>query len=305
MGRYIGYAQSLRCGPPSHSGDITAGPAHKPAFDLFYGTGIVLSGMGLAAAAGATLAWLCTRLPALPGLLLEAAALKTTFSLRGLDRAAGEVQSALENGDLPGARTALAWHLVSRETSALDEALVAAAAVESVAENTSDGVVAPLFYYAVGGLPAALAYRFANTADAMLGYHSPALEWLGKVPARLDDLLNLLPARLTGILIALATPLTGGSSRGALQGMCRDAHQTQSPNAGYPMSAMAGALGVELEKSGHYRLSAGGRAATAADIQRARRTLLATALLFAAATAGLAGILHRERGRTPDQIKTA
>ena len=259
---------------------------HKDAAEMALGAVTVLGGMGMVTGISAVLAWLCSCLPAPFDLLAQAALLKTTFSLHGLDRAAGEVQSALAMGDLPKARRSLAWHLVSRDTSTLDEALVAAATVESIAENTSDGVIAPLFYYVVGGLPAAVAYRFANTADAMLGYHTPELEWLGKAPARLDDLLNLLPARLTGLLIALAAPLAGGDIRNALLAMRKDAHRTQSPNAGYPMSAMAGALEVELEKHGHYKLGAGGRSATAADIHRARRTMLATTWLFVAAVAG-------------------
>ncbi len=305
-GKSLGQAEPAEPGSPPHKpvgqampveqGEAVERPRdapHKAIAELAYGAGIVLGGMGLAAGAGAVLARLCARLPAPLGMLAEAALLKTTFSLRGLDRAAGEVQSALEAGDLPEARRALAWHLVSRDTSALDEALVAAAAVESVAENTSDGVIAPLFYYALGGLPAALAYRFANTADAMLGYHTAELEWLGKIPARLDDLLNLLPARLSGLLIALAAPLAGGDARRARQVMKRDARLTQSPNAGYPMSAMAGGLGVALEKRGHYKLGAGGRPATAADIYRARRTMLAAALLFAAAAAGCGRFMDR------------
>jgi adenosylcobinamide-phosphate synthase len=133
--------------------------------------------------------------------------LKLTFSLRGLVQAARAVQHALEHNDIPLARHLVSWHLVSRDTSQLSAAHVAAAAVESVAENTSDGIVAPLFFYALGGLPAALAYRFINTADAMLGYRDAVHLWLGKVPARLDDLVNLVPARLTAVCLVLAACL--------------------------------------------------------------------------------------------------
>ncbi len=124
------------------------------------------------------------------------------------------------------------WHLVSRDTATLTPSQVAAATVESVAENASDGIIAPLLFYALGGLPAALAYRFINTADAMLGYRDPEHEWLGKVPARLDDLVNLLPARLTAGLFLLVTWLLGGPIRRALRVWWRDAGQTASPNAG-------------------------------------------------------------------------
>jgi adenosylcobinamide-phosphate synthase len=188
------------------------------------------------------------------GWLAEAGLLKMTFSLRGLTAAADEVGRALAAGNLSEARRLVSWHLVSRETSALSPCQVAAATIESVAENTSDGVVAPLLYYALGGLPAALVYRFINTADAMLGYRDPAHEWLGKIPARLDDLANLLPARMTAGLLTLAAGLAGEDLAGAWRVWRRDAGKTASPNAGHPMSAMAGALGVELEKAGHYQL---------------------------------------------------
>jgi adenosylcobinamide-phosphate synthase len=196
-----------------------------------------------------------------------------TLSLRGLVVAGDEVEEALEHEDLAGARRLLTWNLVSRDTTALDEAQVAAATIESVAENISDGVVAPLFYYALGGLPAALAYRFVNTADAMLGYRDPAHEWLGKAPARLDDLANLLPARISAALIVLAAALVGENATAAWRAWRRDAARTESPNAGHPMSATAGALEVELEKVGHYRLGAGGGAPSARDIGRATRMI--------------------------------
>ena len=205
--------------------------------------------------------------------LLEALVLKMTFSLRGLAHAAGQVRQALEAQDMGQARHLLSWHLVSRNTTQLDASQVAAAAVESVAENASDGVVAPLFYYALGGLPAALAYRFVNTADSMLGYRDPVHAWLGKIPARLDDLVNLVPARLTALLIVLAALLLGGNAHWAWTVWWRDACRTESPNAGHPMSSMAGALRVELVKIGHYRLGAGQVPPTAADITRAVRLL--------------------------------
>jgi adenosylcobinamide-phosphate synthase len=252
---------------------------------FLYGAGLTLGGGAMVALLGAALSGLARRLPFPFGDLLEAALLKTTFSLRGLDRAAGEVQSALEQDDLPEARRLVSWHLVSRDTRQLSASQVAAATIESVAENASDSIIAPLFYYTWGGLPAALAYRFANTADAMLGYRDAEREWLGKFPARFDDLLNLIPARLTGLLIVLAAKLNGEHSKQSFEIMRRDAHSTESPNAGFPMSAMAGALGVELEKEGHYNLGDGLRTPYSEDIQRARKLLalgvsLATGFFF-------------------------
>jgi adenosylcobinamide-phosphate synthase len=225
------------------------------------------------------------------GWLAEAGLLKMTFSLRGLTAAADEVGEALAAGNLSEARRLVSWHLVSRETAALSPSQVAAATIESVAENTSDGVVAPLLYYALGGLPAALAYRFINTADSMLGYRDPAYEWLGKIPARLDDLANLLPARVTAGLLALAAAPAGEDIAGAWRVWRRDASKTASPNAGHPMSAMAGALGVELEKVGHYQLGAGGYSPAPGDIRRAvhlsrMAIVLAVGLLAWLATRG-------------------
>jgi adenosylcobinamide-phosphate synthase len=169
----------------------------------------------------------------------------------------------------------------------LDGSKVAAAAIESVAENASDGIIAPLFFFAIGGLPAALAYRFINTADSMIGYHDEEHEWLGKAPARLDDLLNFIPARLTGLFIILAAPFCGANMLQAWNTLRCDSRQTASPNAGIPMSAMAGALGVELEKINHYTLGKGLRSPSPADLGRARRILY-----FAVGFAALSFILY-------------
>jgi adenosylcobinamide-phosphate synthase len=218
---------------------------------------------------------LAERLPAAPRWLLAAWLLKTTLSLRTLLDAAERVRRALARGDLAGARAGLRW-LVSRETDDLPPPLLAAAAIESVAENLSDSLVAPLLAYALGGLPGAFAYRAANTLDAMLGYRG-RYEWLGKVPARLDDALNLLPARLTAGLLALAAGACGLDGRAAARIARRDGPRTPSPNAGWPMAAMAGALGLELEKRGHYVLGQGGRLPSAGDIRRAEGIALGAA----------------------------
>lgn len=247
---------------------------------LSFGALLVTGGAAITAGLAHLFAGTVARLPAALGLLAEAMLLKMTFSVRGLSSAAQEIESALETHDLPEARRLLAWHLVSRDTTALDESQVAAATIESVAENTSDGVIAPLFFYTLGGLPGALAYRFINTSDAMLGYRDPTYQWLGKVPARLDDLANLLPARITAALTVLAAVLAGENSGGAWQVWQRDAGKTASPNAGHPMSATAGALDVELEKVDHYRLGVGGRSPSRADILRAVRLMCIVPMLF-------------------------
>lgn len=222
-----------------------------------------------------------------PFIVASAAILKTTFSFVGLAEAGGRVQALLAAGDLPGARRTVARDLVSRDASAFDEARVVSAAVESVAENLSDSVVAPLFFYAFFGLPGAVAYRFVNTADAVIGYRGPT-EYLGKAAARLDDLLNLLPARLSALLVVAAARLTGEDWRGAWRTLWRDHGRTDSPNAGWPMSAMAGALGVELSKTGHYRLGKARNPLTPSTLGRSVRILHAAAgLWFVSLAAGI------------------
>ena len=244
--------------------------------ELAYGAVVALGGAGAVWAIARLLVTGAACLPYPFNRLLEAFLLKSTFSAKGLAVAAAEVEDALQSGDLPRARRLTAWHLVSRDTSALSATQVAAAAVESVAENTSDSIVAPLFFYAWGGLPAALAYRFLNTADAMLGYRDPRREWLGKVPARLDDALNWLPARLTALSVCLAALFTGDDATNAFRIWQRDADKTASPNAGHPMSAAAGALRVRLEKVGHYQLGDGQRLPVAQDIGRSVRLMYGT-----------------------------
>lgn len=236
--------------------------------------------------------WLRSRPPL--GLLVGVPLLKSTFAIRELRRAGEGVRAPLAAGDLAGARAGLR-SLVSRDPADLDAPLIAAAATESLAENLGDSVVAPLFYYALFGPPGAVAYRAINTLDAMIGYRG-RYEWLGKAAARLDDLVNLVPARLAAGLLIAAAAVAGEDAPRALATTRRDAGATASPNAGWPMAAMAGALGVELEKVGHYRLGAGGGAADAATIARADR-LVALAAGGAALLATGARLALARRGR--------
>jgi adenosylcobinamide-phosphate synthase len=242
---------------------------------------LVLSVTLVAALAGGAVARLSGAL-GWPGLLLEAAALKSTLALRDLARAARAVAAALAAGDLAAARARLGVHLVSRPTGALDAGQVASGAIESVAENLTDAFVAPLLFHLVFGLPGAAAYRALNTADAMLGYREGALEHFGKIAARLDDLANLLPAPLAALAIVAAA---GRRARAAWTGMARDRERTASPNAGWTMAAAAGALGVTLAKPGAYRLGEG-RAPTAADVERGIRLVARAAVLALAALLG-------------------
>lgn len=254
--------------------------------------GLLLLGVGggAVAAAGLGLTWAWRRAFGPFAWIGEAVVLRLCLSANGLFRAGRAVQAALEQGDLPLARRLVGYHLVSRPTSELNASQTAAATVESLAENTSDSLVAPLLYFTLGGLPAALFYRFANTCDAMLGYRDERHEWLGKVPARLDDVLNFLPARLTAVLVLAAGLLRREDVRRGARIWRRDCRATASPNAGHPMSAAAGVLGVELEKVGCYRLGAGLPAPGPADISRSI-PLLGIVVVLAAAVCSLLRLL--------------
>ena len=177
--------------------------------------------------------------------------LKSTFSIRGLRRAAYKVRDLLRSEKLDEMRFELRA-LVSRDTKDLPEPLLVSAAVESVGEGTCDSLVAPLFYFLFLGVPGAIGYRVVNTLDAMVGYHGK-YEYLGKFAARLDDVLNYIPARIAALLIVLAAVIKR-SGRSAWRIAFRQHGRTESPNAGWPMAAMAGALDVRLEKAGHYVL---------------------------------------------------
>ena len=201
--------------------------------------------------------------------LIEGAALKPFFSLRMLVEAGRSVRLALERDDLSGARAEL-LRLVSRERSQLTAEQAGAAAIESLAENLSDSVVAPLLYYALLGLPGAAVYRLCNTFDSMIGYHG-RYEYLGKAAARLDDGLNLLPARITALLIIATAPVFSGNQRAAWRIWRRDARKTASPNAGHPMAAAAGALGLRLVKVDHYALGDAIESLTPVHIRRSER----------------------------------
>jgi adenosylcobinamide-phosphate synthase len=204
--------------------------------------------------------------------------LKSSAAGRALGRAGLDVARPLDRGDLAGARTALR-SLCSRDPSHLDAPQLAAAAVESVAENASDSVVAPLFYYALFGLPGAVAYRAVNTLDAMIGYRG-RYEFLGKAAARLDDVLNFIPARITAVLLLVAGALSRARVREGWRILRRDGAATASPNAGRPMATIAGLLGVRLDKVGHYRLGDPAVAITPGTIRAAWR-IVALAMVLA------------------------
>ena len=184
--------------------------------------------------------------------IVGALLLKYTFSLKELRGVALRVKRLLVKDKLDEARFELR-SLVSRDTQKLPMPLLVSATVESVAENTCDSFVAPLFYFLLLGVPGAIAYRVVNTLDSMVGYHGE-YEYLGKFASKLDDVLNFVPARLTSLLLVLATFLSGRDARSSWQVVLSDHANTESPNAGWPMAAVAGALNVQLEKVGYYKL---------------------------------------------------
>lgn len=248
---------------------------------------------GAAAGGGLGLERVSRRHP-LAHVLVTAAATWTVLGGTSLGREARAVHDLLARDDLPGARRRLT-HLVGRDTSALDASEVSRACVESVAENTSDAVVAPLVWGALLGVPGLLAYRATNTLDAMVGHRGARYGRFGWASARTDDLLNLPGARLSGLLAAALAPLVGGRPSAALRAWARDARRHPSPNAGVVEAAFAGALGVRLGGRNHYahgvedRVVLGdGPSPTPGDIDRAVRLADAVglgAVLVAAAVA--------------------
>ncbi len=254
-------------------------PAEGPVRQLAFGTAVVALGVGLVAAGSATaLQWIAGS-SGIAAMILGGVLLKVSLSYRQLEREAVEVADLIETERLTEARLALRA-LVARETGGLAPSLAASAAVESVAENLSDSFVAPLFYCVLLGVPGALAYRAVNTLDAMIGYHG-RFEYLGRVAAKMDDVVNFIPARLTAGLIVLAAALAGSDARGAAAVALRDHRRTASPNAGWPMSAMAGAVHARIEKVGHYRLGAADGDCTPLTIRDAVRVARWGAVLAA------------------------
>ena len=254
-----------------------APPAERRFAALAAGTGVALLVPALfGGMAWLVAAWLRGMGPAVY-MVGGAVLLSTTFAVRGLGRAGQATLLAVGGGDRVAARESLR-SLVSRDTSSLEEAFVVMAAIESVAENTTDSFVGPWLSFALFGLPGAFAYRAVNTLDSMIGYRGK-YEYLGKAAARLDDLANLVPARLSAMLMLMpAGPACGLPARRGWRVARRDRRLTASPNAGWTISTVAGLLGVALEKVGHYRLGDGLRDPTTEDLRGAVRLCYVLAL---------------------------
>jgi adenosylcobinamide-phosphate synthase len=175
----------------------------------------------------------------------------TALATRSLISEARAVLTAVRSGAIDVARNRLS-RIVGRDTRSLDCREICRAVIETVAENTSDGIVAPLLYLAIGGVPTAMAYKAVNTLDSMIGHSGPPYEWFGKVSARLDDVANFVPSRVTAALMAFASVVAGGHPWQALRIWRRDGRRHRSPNAGQVEASMAGALGVRLGGSSFY-----------------------------------------------------
>ena len=221
-----------------------------------YGIGITLFLIGLFGTATYFILFYLKSLSFVAYVIIGAGLLKSTFSLKELRGVALKVKELLLREKLDEACRELR-SLVSRNTQGLPKPLVVSATVESVAENTCDSFIAPLFYFLLFGVPGAIAYRVVNTLDAMVGYHGK-YEYLGKFASKLDDVLNFIPARLTALLLVLASFLSGRGARASWQVALSEHSKTESPNAGWTMAAAAGALDVQLEKVGQYKLGKAG-----------------------------------------------
>lgn len=253
--------------------------AWPPARRKFFGIVAVLLLVSAALLAGYVLEAITPR--GLAGDIALGLAASTLIAQRSLYQHVARVRAAFGTGGLKAARDAVSL-IVGRDPNSLDESGVSRAAIESCAENFSDGVVAPTFWLALLGLPGLLAYKAINTADSMIGHRSDKYRDFGWASARLDDLVNLVPARFAGLLLALAAPAVRGSIASALKTMWRDARHHRSPNAGWPESAVAGALGIKLAGPRRYAegvvddpcLNADGGDAAPADIRRTLRMLV-------------------------------
>jgi len=239
MGRFISFLERR-------------GVSHGTSHHLAYGVMITVAVVALFAVPAYFLLAYLKGVNFVAYLIVGALLLNLTFSFRGLRTTALKIKSLLHDDKLDKARFELRA-LVSRNTSTLSKPLLVSAAVESVAESTCDSFVAPLFYFLIFGVPGAIAYRAVSTLDSMIGYHG-RYEYLGKFASRLDDVLNYIPARLTAMFLVLAAFFSRRGGRRAWQVALSDHAKTESPNAGWPMAAAAGALNIQLEKVDRYRL---------------------------------------------------
>jgi adenosylcobinamide-phosphate synthase len=203
---------------------------------------------------------------------------KATFAIRGMGQYTKPIAEALKQKDMDGARKWLPY-IVRRDPNSLNERQIISAAVESIGESTTDGITSPFFFFALFGVPGAFVYRVVNTLDSMVGYKNAEYKHIGWFSAKLDTTANYIPARLTAYLMVAASFLSGEDWRESWRILQRDKHKTASPNAGYTISAMAGALNIQLEKQGYYTLG-DDHGISYEHIPKALRVMTLTAVLF-------------------------
>ena len=211
-------------------------------------------------------------------IIVGAILFKATFAITGMGQYTKPIAEALKKKDLDAARKWLPY-IVRRDPNTLNERQIISAAVESIAESTTDGITAPFFFFALFGVPGAFAYRVINTLDSMVGYKNAEYKNIGWFSANLDTITNYIPARLTAYLMVTAAVLSHENWQESYRILQRDKHKTASPNAGYTISAMAGALNIQLEKQGYYTLG-DDHGFSAEHISRALRVMTLTAALF-------------------------
>jgi len=205
--------------------------------------------------------------------------LKTTIAIKGMEKHALAVVNSLENNNITSARNNLSM-IVKRNTKDLDKNHVFSGVVESISENTVDGITGPLFYFGLFGLPGAFVYRVINTADSMIGYKTNIFKNIGWFAANCDKILNYLPSRLTGFVMIFSAMILGYDWKRSYKIMIRDGRKTQSPNAGYPMAAIAGALGTRFEKIDYYFLGDGRVSFSKEDVKSAIALMKVTSIIF-------------------------
>ena len=204
---------------------------------------------------------------------------KMTIAIRGMELHALAVLDSIQKNDLAQARKNLSM-IVKRNTKNLDKNHILSGTLESLSENIVDGITGPMFYFALFGLPGAFAYRIVNTVDSMVGYKTYMFKNLGWFGANCDNILNYIPSRLTGLTMVLGAMLLGHDWKNCYAIFKRDGKKTDSPNAGYPMAALAGALGTTFEKIEHYSLGSGNQEITSKKVTDAIALMKVTSLLF-------------------------
>ena len=205
--------------------------------------------------------------------------LKTTIAIRGMEIHAKNVLESIDQENLDNARVNLSM-IVKRNTKNLDKDHIISGVLESISENTVDGVTGPLFYYAIFGLPGAFVYRVINTADSMIGYKTDIFKNVGWFAATCDTILNYIPSRLTGLIMIVSAAILHHNWKESYKIMIRDGKTTESPNAGFPMAALAGALETKFEKINHYKLGDGQITPTKDHVYSAIRMMKLTSILF-------------------------